>query len=178
MRVRCKKIPAPRSLRIIWLEESKERGLKTGVIDAEIGAIGDRLLARYKAYFDSVKPTTYYGDISSKNIMIQRGVFNGLVDLDGLTQGDPLEAIGRIQLSWYGTRHGELYTRAIMDELGLEESQREVVLMYALLNKISWSSENGIQFNENTKDEVNWEKARADKAVIKIVAGELKIRSG
>lgn len=162
----------------IWLEESKERGLKTGVMDSEMKAIGEGLYGRYKAYFDSVKPITYYGDISSKNIMIQNGVFNGLVDLDGLTQGDPLEAIGRIQIAWYGTRYGELYTRAIMDELGLDQVQREVVLMYALLNKIAESAENGIQFNENTRDEVNWEKAKACKAVIKRVAGELKIRSG
>lgn len=162
----------------IWIEESKERGLKTGVMDSKIEEIANILYARYKSYFSNVIPTTYYGDICSKNIMIQNGIFNGLVDLDGLTQGDPLEAIGRIQLSWYGTRYGELYTNAIMDELGLDHEQRGLVTMYALLNKISWACENGVQFNQNTKSEVDLEKATIDKAMIRILADKLRLSKG
>lgn len=159
----------------IWIQESKERGLKTGVMDSEIEKIADSLYSRYESYFSNITPVTYYGDICSKNIMIQNGTFNGLVDLDGLTQGDPLEAIGRIQLSWYGTKYGELYTGTIMDELGLDHEQRELVIMYALLNKISWACENGIPFNQNTKGEVDLEKAGLDKAMIKTLADKLRI---
>lgn len=97
----------------IWVEESKQRGLSTGVMNDEIVEIAENLYKRYQSYFSSIKPTTYYGDICSKNIMISNGVFSGLVDLDGLTQGDPLEAIDRIKLSWYGTRHGDIYSTAI-----------------------------------------------------------------
>lgn len=159
----------------IWIEESKQRGLKTGVMDPEMENITNNLYLRYKSYFSSIKPTTYYGDICSKNIMIQDGAFNGLVDLDGLTQGDPLEAIGRIKLSWYGTRCGEFYSNAIMDALGLNPDQRELVTMYALLNKISWTCENGIQFNQNTRAEVDREKVKRDKKIIKILAMELQL---
>lgn len=159
----------------IWIEESKERGMKTGVMDSDMESIANNLHEHYKTYFNSITPTTYYGDICSKNIMIHNGMFNGLVDLDGLTQGDPLEAIGRIKLSWYGTRYGEFYSNAIMDELGLDLKQRELVVMYALLNKISWACENGIQFNQNTKTEVNWEKAIGDKKVIKGLAKKLRL---
>jgi hypothetical protein len=70
--------------------------------------------------------------------------------LDGLTQGDPLETVGRIKLSWYGTHRGEVYTNAIMDELSLDAKDRKLVFVCALLNKISWTCENGIQFNQNT----------------------------
>jgi aminoglycoside phosphotransferase (APT) family kinase protein len=159
----------------IWIEESKQRGMKTGVMDSDMEALADNLYKRYKRYFSRITPTTYYGDICSKNIMIQNGIFSGLVDLDGLTQGDPLEAIGRIKLSWYGTRHGELYTNAIMDELELTLEQRELVTMYALLNKISWACENGIQFNQNTKAEIDQKKKQIDLAVIKMLAAELKL---
>jgi len=159
----------------IWIEESKQRGLKTGVMDSEVETLANKLYARYKSYFDSITPVTYYGDICSKNIMIQNGAFSGLVDLDGLTQGDPLEAIGRIKLSWYGTRHGELYSTRIMDELGLDAAQRKFVTMYALLNKISWSCENGIQFNQNTTARVDLEKAKQDKQVIEMLAQELDL---
>jgi aminoglycoside phosphotransferase (APT) family kinase protein len=110
----------------IWIAESRERGVKTGVMDSGMERIANNLYERYETYFSNTKPTTYYGDICSKNIMIHNGLFNGLVDLDGLTQGDPLEAVGRIKLSWYGTRYGELYSKAIMDELSLDAEQREL----------------------------------------------------
>lgn len=159
----------------IWVEESKQRGLSTGVMNGEIAEIAENLYKRYQSYFSSIKPTTYYGDICSKNIMIENGVFSGLVDLDGLTQGDSLEAIGRIKLSWYGTRHGDIYSTAIMDELGLNKEQRHLATMYALLNQISWACENGIQFNQNTKAKVDEDKKRRDCLIIKQLAYDLDV---
>ena len=88
---------------------------------------------------------------------------------------DPLEAVGRIKLSWYGTRHGDIYSTAIMDELGLNQEQRHLVTMYALLNQISWTCENGIQFNQNTKAKVDEDKKRRDRSMIKKLASELGI---
>jgi len=54
-----------------------------------------------------------------------------------------------------------------MEELALDKEQYQLVILYALLNQISWACENGIQFNQNTKPVVNWEKANKDKARIK-----------
>lgn len=159
----------------IWLDESKERGRKTGVMDESMSALADRLFATYHTYFDSVKSVMYCGDINTKNVMIQDGALSGLVDLDGLTQGDPLEAIGRIKLSWYGTPHGSLYTQAIMDELKLNATHRHMVTMYALINQMAWACENGIQFNQNTKPTVNAEKAKKDKQTIISLAKSLDL---
>lgn len=160
----------------IWVKESKQRGLSTGVMDEEIAEIAESLYKRYKSYFSSIKPKTYYGDICSKNIMISNSVFSGLVDLDGLTQGDPLEAVGRIKLSWYDTRHGEIYSTAIMDELGLNKEQRHLATMYALLNQISWACENGIQFNQNTKAKVDEDKKHRERLIIKKLAYDIGIK--
>jgi len=157
----------------IWVEESIERGKKTGVMDSALSLLAENLYIKYQSYFRSVKPVTYYGDISSKNVMINNGIFNGLVDLDGLTQGDPLEAIGRIKISWYGTHHGEVYTNAVMDELRLNEKEKKRVTMYALLNQISWTCENGVQFNQNTKPIVDKKKEQLDKKIIKAITAEL-----
>lgn len=151
----------------LWVEESIERGKSTGVMDSEMESIATQLYRDYKTYFNSIKPTMYYGDICSKNVMIHEGVFNGLVDLDGLTQGDLLEALGRIKLSWFDTPYGDFYSNAIMEELALDKEQYQLVILYALLNQISWACENGIQFNQNTKPVVNWDKANKDKARIK-----------
>ena len=69
---------------------------------------------------------------------MHQGVFNGLVDLDGLTQDDPLEALSRIKLSWYGTSHGEFYYHALVKELELTQSEQRLITVYALLNQLSW----------------------------------------
>ncbi len=159
----------------IWIDDSKENGTKTGVIDENILRIAENLYVKYRAYFDSVKPITYYGDISYKNIMVNNGAFSGLVDLDGLTQGDLLEAIGRIKLSWYKTPYDHIYTNAIMDEMNLNNEQRNIVIMYALLNQISWTCHNGIQFNQNTQSVVDRKKEIKDKEIIKELAFELQL---
>lgn len=157
----------------IWINESYKRGKTTGVMDDDMVTVAKQLFNKYKPYFDSVKPVSYFGDICSKNVMILNGNFNGLVDLDGITQGDPLEAVGRIKLSWYETHHGNIYLDALMKELELNEKQKELVTVYALLNQISWACENGIQFNQNTKAEVNHEKMIKDKHLIKLLMQEL-----
>ena len=92
----------------------------------------------------------YYKDINSKNVIINNGGFAGLIDLDNVAYGHPLDAVGTIQTSWYGTHYGDLYAKTIMDLLGLSEKQREAVNVYALINKIRWLSEKGIQYNKNT----------------------------
>ncbi len=158
----------------IWVQESIDRGRITGVMDDEIESIATHFYSDFESYFHSIKPTMYYGDICSKNVMICEGAFNGLVDLDGLTQGDPLEALGRIKLSWYGTSYGELYSNAIMSKLNLDKQQRRLIAMYALLNQISWMCENGIQFNQNTKPIVDWEKAKNDKVTLIELVKELE----
>lgn len=157
----------------LWIQESVEHGRVTGVMDQQIERIAADFYFDYKAYFDSIKPTMYYGDICSKNVMIHQGAFSGLVDLDGLTQGDPLEALSRIKLSWYGTSHGEFYCNALINELQLNESEQRLVNVYALLNQLSWLCENGIQFNQNTKPIVNWEKVERDKTIFLQLASHL-----
>jgi aminoglycoside phosphotransferase (APT) family kinase protein len=157
----------------IWIDESKERGEPTGVMDEYLSNLAEKIYSDYKSYFDFITPVVYYGDISSKNVMIDNGAFNGLVDLDGLTQGDYLEAVGRIKLSWYGTPYGEIYTNALIEKLGLNEEQKKMVTMYAMLNAIAWACENGVRFNENTTTEVDKDKEARDKARINLIAKEL-----
>jgi aminoglycoside phosphotransferase (APT) family kinase protein len=157
----------------LWIQESIMRGRSTGVMDQQIEQIASKLYTQYKSYFDRVEPIMYYGDMSSKNVMVHKGVFSGLVDLDGLTQGDPLEALGRIKLSWYGTSHGEFYFNALVKELDLTLPELQYVTVYALLNQFSWMCENGIHFNQNTKPVVDEEKIKLDKDIVLQLASEL-----
>ncbi|MFZ1700079.1 MAG: ATP-binding cassette domain-containing protein [Pyrinomonadaceae bacterium] len=149
-------------------------GKGTGVLNKEIEDTLNWINTEYKSYFERVRPYTYFGDLSSKNVMIRDGRFVGLVDLDSLAQGDPLEAIGRIKASWYGTRHGKVYSDAVMDSLGLSGEQRKIVTMYALLNRAFWTLENGVQFNQNTSRTVDREREAEDKKAVAGLSAELR----
>lgn len=148
-------------------------GRRTGIMEPEFQDILLWINQNYKGYFDRVRPTTYFGDICQKNVMIHEGRFSGLVDLDSLAQGDPLEAIGRIKASWYGTHYGEVYTEAVMDALQLSPEARRLVTMYATLNRTFWIFENGIQFNRNTSPVVDRQKEAEDKSIVRALMKEL-----
>ena len=103
----------------------KKRTEKTAVVKREYIEVFQMVLDNFADYFSKVTSQFYFDDMSSKNVIINDGKFNGLVDLDGVSYGDYLEGIGRIKTSWYGTRYGEIYTQAIMDNLDLTEEQRK-----------------------------------------------------
>ena len=133
-----------------------QRNQTSNVIDNEIMEIRQKILSDYKPYFLALKPKLYYDDICSKNVMIHEGKFSGLVDLDFLIKGDYLEAIGRMKADWYGEEAGELYIREIIRLQQLDTFQQKIIVVYAILNLILWTSEEGIRFNGNSTGEVNW----------------------
>lgn len=160
------------------IERDTERGRQTGVLDDSLHAKYERVATDYSTYFDSVKSEFYFDDMNSKNVMIHKGVFTGLVDLDGVTFGDPLELVGRIKASWYGTSYGAHYTDAVMDALNLDAHQRAIVTVYCLINRINWLCETGIQFNANTTTQVDWKKVKQNKTLIGTLLDELKKGTG
>lgn len=140
-----------------------ERNLKTGIIDEESMNILEQIIEDYKDYFINAKSGLYYDDICSKNIMIYKRRFNGIVDLDFLMRGDYLEAIGRIMASWYGDKHGEVYIDEIIKQQKLNNNQKKIVKMYAVLHLIYWLSEEGIKFNSNSSGVVDWDNVKKTK---------------
>jgi aminoglycoside phosphotransferase (APT) family kinase protein len=151
---------------IMKQDKIEERNNQTGIVGNELVAKEKELFEKYKPYFNSVKSTLYYDDISSKNVMIHDGKFAGLIDLDTVIYGDPLEAVGAIKTCWYGTHHGEVYTNAVERELGLNEEQKNIVTVYALFNRILWLSEKGVKFNENTSTDIDEEAVKSDRESI------------
>ncbi len=149
-------------------------GRTTGVLDAKLEQILKYLNSEYKGYFERVRPLTYFGDLSAKNVMISEGTFSGLVDLDSLAQGDPLEAVGRIKAIWYGTRHGTIYSEAVIKSLMLTVEQQKIVTMYALLNRAFLTLENGVQFNQTTGRTVDRHREALDKKTVADLLDELR----
>jgi len=132
------------------------RNKSTKVIDAQIIDIYNDLIDSYESYFQNVRPKLYYDDMSSKNVMIHKGKFNGLVDLDFLMKGDYLQGIGGIIADWYGSELGEIYINEILKQQKLDEYEQKVVKVYAIMHLIGWTSEEGVIFNSNSTGEINW----------------------
>lgn len=157
------------------LRTIKDRTAITATVKPEYLDIFQKALDKYASYFSTVPSQFYYDDMSSKNVIINNGKFNGLVDLDGVAYGDYLEGIGRIKASWYGTKYGEVYSKAVMDSLNLTEQQREIVAVYGLLNRIYWLSEIGIQFNQNTSGVIDTARVESANKVIDGLINELSL---
>lgn len=165
-----------------WLEvlekmrrEIVERDQRTHVVGETYLSLFDRVIDQHRVYFTNVPSELYYDDMCTKNLLVDHGTFSGIVDLDTVANGDPLEAIGRIEASWFGTHHGSVYTDAIEQELNLSSEQREVVTAYALMNRIYWLSENGIQFNQNSSTTIDENNVIASKKMIDLIAQRLHL---
>ena len=143
-----------------------ERNEHSKVLDQEILDINDHLLESYKDYFRQLSPRLFYDDISAKNVMIHEGKFNGLVDLDFLSVGDYLDAIGAIIACWYGEEAGDLYVNEIIRLQELDDYHQQLVKVYAIFHLILWTSEEGVRFNSNATGEINWEKVEAKRRKI------------
>jgi aminoglycoside phosphotransferase (APT) family kinase protein len=157
------------------IAEVEHRNAATSVVGAELLRVAKNILNHYQPYFDSVSSTCFYDDISSKNVLVHDGSFTGIVDLDGIAYGDPLEAVGRIKASWFGTRHGHEYLAAIERGLNLTRDPRNVVTAYAVLHRICWLSEKGIQWNRNTSTAIDPEAVKSDNAMIAALRAEMRI---
>lgn len=153
----------------------KERSIKTGVVKQKYIEVFEEILKEYELYFKNAPSQFYFDDMASKNVMIHDGKFNGLVDLDMVSYGDFLELVGIIKTSWYGTKYGDYYTNAVMDNLNLNSEQRRMVIVWALLNRIYWQSEIGIQFNKNTSANIDQNKVEAGNKVIDGLIAELNL---
>lgn len=161
-----------------WLEILQpnkiiERNEQTGVVGQIYVDKYFTVLEKFKSYFEQVPSTFYYDDMSSKNVLINNGSFAGLVDLDTMAYGDPLEVIGRIEASWFGTRYGQFYTNSVEDALSLTSEQRKIVTAYAFFNRVHWLSERGIKFNANTSEEIDWKLVEADRKIIDSILAKI-----
>jgi aminoglycoside phosphotransferase (APT) family kinase protein len=156
------------------LQMVKDRNAKTGVVKKEYIEFFEELIADNSEYFKNVVSEFYYDDMSSKNVIIHNGQFNGLVDLDGVSYGDCLEAVGRIKACWPGTSYGNYYSETFMKKLDLTEEQRRIVTMYAFFNRIFWLSEIGVQFNSNTSTEIDQDKVEENNKVVDALVKEVQ----
>ncbi len=118
------------------------------------------VVQHFSEHLKSVKPSLYFEDMISKNVMIFDGKFNGLVDIDYLRRGDILDLMGKIAACWNNSINGKYYTELLIKQQQLSIQEIGYVKMYAILNLALWISEEGIKFNSNSSTVINWENVR------------------
>jgi hypothetical protein len=91
----------------------------------ECAAEVQRAVALSKSYFDSIRPVCFLNDLTGKNVIVLDRVFQGIVDLDQFSFGDPLfwsslaDVTARLDVgedaSFYGDKLPRLWD--MMDEV-------------------------------------------------------------
>ncbi len=108
----------------------------SGVQGAEWGRWESRVrgLARsLDPYLRQVVPTCFLDDVTTKNVIVQDGELQGMVDFDVVCYGDPLYMVGLTAtavVSDVGTRE-LFYVEELCRCWGLTDLQRRVIAFYA-----------------------------------------------
>ncbi len=128
------------------LDRARARILQNGYFDVEKV---DRLraeLQKSEAYFAAVKPTPYLNDISTKNLMICHGKISGIVDIDEMGFGDPLDYVALTYMALLNCGYDTDYVEFILDEMKPRAEEKRAFLFYALLYCVDFMGERGMCF--------------------------------
>jgi len=126
---------------IKFMQESKLFNLKVHCNDVH------KLYITFIPYFDKIEPKPFLDDATTKNVLIHNGKLSGIIDLDWLSFGDKLFAIGLTKASLLSSGYDCKYTNYWMEELKLSIIERRVVSFYALFFCIDFMSEIGQTYN-------------------------------
>ena len=101
---------------------------------------------KYNEYFNKIEPKAFLDDISNKNLIIYNGEISGIIDLDWMGFGDLLYFIGYNNMALLDMEVDTKYVDYMIQELKLNEFQKEIVLFYTLVFCVDFMSEKGQVF--------------------------------
>jgi len=100
-----------------------------GVMEPRLAA----LVGAQEDHFRQVTPTCFLDDLTIKNVIVQGGELQGLVDFDFVCYGDPLFWLGltaTVLASDLGPRE-QFYADELCRQMALTAEQRQMVALYA-----------------------------------------------
>lgn len=132
------------------LARSRTRMATAGLVDP---ALADRVadqIAAHAAYFDSVPPTPFLDDTTTKNVLIHEGQLAGIVDVDCVCFGDPLFTVALTRMALLSRDFATDYIDYWCATLDLRAAQRAALDLYTALFCVGFLSEQGQRFNAAT----------------------------
>lgn len=120
--------------------ESVRSYLSAGESDGLIDSLIEQAKA-YRPYFEKVEPRCFLDDITTKNVLVEDGELQGIIDFDWVCYGDPLYMIGLTQTAIVSDVPG-VHSLQYIDELcrlwPLQPEQRKVVDFYSVLHGLQF----------------------------------------
>jgi len=103
-----------------------------------IGGLRARLCtlrSRVEPYFETVKPTPFLDDLTTKNVLIENGELSGIIDVDFVCYGDPLLGVGATMAAVAGDvpQAGAFYGEELIRCWKPNPPQRLAIWFYAAL---------------------------------------------
>lgn len=99
-----------------------------------------QMSAQLQPYLRSVQPVCFLDDLTTKNVMVQDGSLQGIIDLDLVCFGDPLWTIGvtaGCTVSDLGPEH-LFYFEELCRCARVNEDQRQAVNLYASVRALEF----------------------------------------
>jgi Ser/Thr protein kinase RdoA (MazF antagonist) len=130
-------------------------------------------------YFDTVCPTPFLHDLTSKNVLVDGGRLTGVVDVDSLCFGDPLYLPGLIQAAFLADGLDDDYIAAWKEALSADAQQTRVIEFYALQSLSCIMGEAGLRQNRpEQKGPTADDRAHLNACVSKLLTSWHSLRAG
>ena len=136
------------------LQRAKERITTNGYFDPEKVEQLKGQAVKLKTYFSNVQPIAYLDDISTKNLLIHNGRISGIIDIDWMGIGDQLTFVAMTNVALLNMDCDTDYVNYILEEMQVNETEKQAFLFYSLLYCVDFMGERGMQFMDK-KIEVN-----------------------
>lgn len=101
-------------------------------------------------YLDQVPPTPYLDDISTKNLLIDKGKLSGIIDIDWMGFGDMLTFVAMTRVALLNMDLDTQYIDFLLDEIRPNAIEYQAFLFYCLLYCVDFMGERGMQFLDKT----------------------------
>lgn len=130
------------------LDRSRDRIEKNKIFDNRKVDKVEKLLSKYDDYFTTIKPIPFLDDLSSKNILINRGKLSGVIDFDWICFGDKIYYIALTNMALISLGYDTKYVDYIMEEMKISEVENEILKLYTLVFCVDFMGEKGMKFKD------------------------------
>ncbi len=135
------------------LDRAKERIEKNGCY-FDINKV-ERLREMSKMlqdYFCHIKPIAYLDDISTKNLLIDKGKVSGIIDVDWIGIGDKLTYVALSNVALLNMDYDTDYIDFLLEEMKISQIEKKAFIFYSLLFCVDFMGERGMQFGDKKID--------------------------
>lgn len=134
------------------LERAKERIEKSGLFDVDKVEQLWKLSGTLQDYFHQIKPVAYLDDISTKNLLIEKGKVSGIIDIDWIGVGDKLTYVALTNVALLNMEYDTDYVDYLLEEMNISQTQRRAFIYYSLIYCVDFMGERGMQFGDKRID--------------------------